>query len=466
MWTYIKIRGGGYLLRLLLGFIYSAIFVSLTVGPILWIAMLGYKEEHPQEYRVFAKEVLKVGSQSGFNISYEMTTEEEEAAKEIGLDLEAVSLTSAASAWGTDAIEADVGRGVLLSLFGGESAHCSNCGKVDACAEYESHPSLNGEAQCLALENLLKVWKRYDIRAINPIAAEYIYEDYSGALGSKGGGALGCLQFLAGTAFPHLSTVGEPFDLWDELTAMKAAVAELHRLGWQEDLTTIQKIAVLLKWNNSPSWITRIVKTAEQYKAYLGAQRGLTKVFGSSSETGIKAKVLSFLGLMPLSGQEEALANLALDAKGLIQISEKWQIPVKDPIWSSNSEDHTGRGSVPADDFSVKYGTPIFPTGEGVVTITSCNNEGGYGCWVQVAHGDGLSSNYCHMVRGSIAVEVGQKVSKDTVLGQVGWTGKTSFGPHLHFEFRKNGTPVEPASVWGLTPGEMGIPYEKFANVK
>ncbi len=66
---------------------------------------------------------------------------------------------------------------------------------------------------------------------------------------------------------------------------------------------------------------------------------------------------------------------------------------------------------------------------------------GGYGNLVVVDHGDGLSTAYGHQQR--IYASVGQGVAQGDVLGEVGSTGY-SFGPHLHFEVRVNGNPVDP----------------------
>lgn len=66
---------------------------------------------------------------------------------------------------------------------------------------------------------------------------------------------------------------------------------------------------------------------------------------------------------------------------------------------------------------------------------------GGYGNFVVVDHGNGLSTAYAHA--SSLAVSVGQKVSQGQTVSLVGSTGNSS-GPHLHFEVRVNGSAVDP----------------------
>jgi murein DD-endopeptidase MepM/ murein hydrolase activator NlpD len=90
-------------------------------------------------------------------------------------------------------------------------------------------------------------------------------------------------------------------------------------------------------------------------------------------------------------------------------------------------------------DIAASQGTPIKAAGDGVVKMAGWN--GGYGNWTLVDHGGGLATGYGHQSR--IAVSVGQHVSTGQVIGYVGSTG-ASTGPHLHWEVRVNGNPVDP----------------------
>jgi len=76
-------------------------------------------------------------------------------------------------------------------------------------------------------------------------------------------------------------------------------------------------------------------------------------------------------------------------------------------------------------------------------TVIYAGYRGGYGNTVIIDHGNGVTSLYAHMQSGSISVRNGQSVSRGTTVGKVGSTG-LSTGPHLHFEVRVNGTPVDP----------------------
>jgi murein DD-endopeptidase MepM/ murein hydrolase activator NlpD len=90
-------------------------------------------------------------------------------------------------------------------------------------------------------------------------------------------------------------------------------------------------------------------------------------------------------------------------------------------------------------DIGVGYGTPIHAAAAG--TVVYCGWMSGYGNLVAIDHGGGISTAYGH--QSSIAVGCGQTVGQGDVIGYVGCTGHC-FGPHLHFEVRVNGTPVDP----------------------
>ena len=68
---------------------------------------------------------------------------------------------------------------------------------------------------------------------------------------------------------------------------------------------------------------------------------------------------------------------------------------------------------------------------------------------VVLDHGNGIETRFHHL--GSVAVTPGQKISSGDVIGTVGTTGKTT-GPHVHFEIRDNGEPLDPAHYLGEKP--------------
>ena len=92
-------------------------------------------------------------------------------------------------------------------------------------------------------------------------------------------------------------------------------------------------------------------------------------------------------------------------------------------------------------DIAAEMGTPIVATADGVVTAAGWN--GGYGNMVDIDHGSGIVTRYGHA--SAVAVSVGQQVRRGEVIAYVGSTGRST-GPHVHYEVRVNGAPVNPAA--------------------
>lgn len=90
-------------------------------------------------------------------------------------------------------------------------------------------------------------------------------------------------------------------------------------------------------------------------------------------------------------------------------------------------------------DISGSTGTPIRSAGDGTVVFAGV--RGGYGNTIIVDHGGSIGTLYAH--QSSLAAAKGAKVRRGQIIGRVGSTG-FSTGPHLHFEVRLKGNPVDP----------------------
>jgi len=95
-------------------------------------------------------------------------------------------------------------------------------------------------------------------------------------------------------------------------------------------------------------------------------------------------------------------------------------------------------------DFSAPTGTPIYAAGDGVVKRAQWVS--GYGRYVELRHANGYETAYAHMNRIVGGLDPGDAVRQGEVVGYVGSTGYST-GPHLHFEVKVNGRPVDPLSV-------------------
>ncbi len=100
-------------------------------------------------------------------------------------------------------------------------------------------------------------------------------------------------------------------------------------------------------------------------------------------------------------------------------------------------------------DFAAAEGTRVTAVAAGLVTIAGDSGSAGYGQMVEINHGNGLSTRYCHNEK--ILVKAGEMVRKGQEVALMGSTGRST-GPHLHFEVLKNGVQVNPLRFIGEVP--------------
>jgi murein DD-endopeptidase MepM/ murein hydrolase activator NlpD len=105
-------------------------------------------------------------------------------------------------------------------------------------------------------------------------------------------------------------------------------------------------------------------------------------------------------------------------------------------------------------DIGASWGSPIVAAGDGQVVAAGW--AGGYGRQVQIAHAGGLVSSYAHM--SEIVAQPGSFVHQGQLIGYVGSSGMST-GPHVHFEVKLRGTPVNPLSVHfaGVQVADTGL---------
>ena len=150
------------------------------------------------------------------------------------------------------------------------------------------------------------------------------------------------------------------------------------------------------------------------------------------------------------AGLQQASASLAAQIRSAQSSSASYSAPADTTpsaagfIWPVNGPVTSGFGwrwgrMHEGIDIGAGYGTPIRAAAAGRVVYAG--SMSGYGNLVAIDHGGGISTAYGH--QSSVAVGVGQVVSQGETVGYVGCTGHC-FGPHLHFEVRVDGSPVDP----------------------
>lgn len=95
-------------------------------------------------------------------------------------------------------------------------------------------------------------------------------------------------------------------------------------------------------------------------------------------------------------------------------------------------------------DIAAPRGTPVRAAAAG--TIAEVGRDRGYGRYVRIRHSERIETLYAHLSRSSSAAEIGRRVTPDDVIGYVGSSGRST-GPHLHFEVRRAGSPVDPLAL-------------------
>ena len=115
----------------------------------------------------------------------------------------------------------------------------------------------------------------------------------------------------------------------------------------------------------------------------------------------------------------------------------------EDPFNPAIRDNHVGV------DISAPHGKQVVASADGIVIFAGVRE--GYGNIVVIDHKFGWSTRYGHLSR--VNVQVGQRVSRNDVVGFVGMTGRTT-GPHLHYEIWLNNRPINPMRI--LTASRRG----------
>ncbi len=198
----------------------------------------------------------------------------------------------------------------------------------------------------------------------------------------------------------------------------------------------------------SPTPVTRVVDQTITY--VVGKGETLTTIAGRNRVT-----VDAIVQANGLGGPDKIYVGQRLviptgkkitvtDSTSLAQTLEPHFIwPARAPITTYFDEKgsmwkggwHTGL------DIGALYGVPILASESGVVLEAGWATTRGFGNYVKLGHGLGFTTLYGHM--SVIRVKEGQWVNRGDQIGDVGSTG-VSTGPHLHFEMRINGSPVDP----------------------
>ena len=252
--------------------------------------------------------------------------------------------------------------------------------------------------------------------------------------------------------------------LFGEYVSMAGKVIELNSLRREASSQHAQLMQIAASVVDMKTQMARIKELSDKLSSAAGNVAGRSfGVKGTGGSSGIGAISLEEFGR---KSHEEAAAQMSQELQGLKSdaSSEEARIkklmgyfeqrnsiiactpsiwPVKGFITSNfgyrnspiygTTEFHSGL------DIANDVGTPVHATADGTVLEVGLSSS--YGRFIKLQHGYGIVTMYCHLSKTS--VHEGERVNKGDVIGALGTTGNST-GPHLHYEVRVNGVPVNP----------------------
>ncbi|MBY6242666.1 M23 family metallopeptidase [Methylosinus sp. Sm6] len=203
---------------------------------------------------------------------------------------------------------------------------------------------------------------------------------------------------------------------------------------------------------------TRVARLVEPMRAAARRLRGAFDAAGLATERFVRKSAPAFVG-GPFVPAERRSSDLlfereliaAQDAAATLDGLRKAlpSVPLRKPLageleltssFGYRTDPFFGRPALHTGvDLREDYGAPVRATAAGVVAFAG--SSGGYGQMVEIDHGAGLVTRYAHL--SSILASVGQPLEAGAVVGRIGSTGRST-GPHLHYEVRIDGEPVDP----------------------
>ena len=244
--------------------------------------------------------------------------------------------------------------------------------------------------------------------------------------------------------------IAKKFDMTiDELYAVNDNLSEtIH----EDDVVVVEKAEPLVSVKTSyiaegEQAIPYTVKTVSDNTMNIGQKKVVTR--GVEGKKYVVEKVTKVNGSVT-SREVQSEQILSEPVTQVIKVGTKKSIATGSftrPVYGTVTSryGYRSRGYHTGIDIATSSGTAIVAADGG--TVSSAGWSGGYGYLVVINHGNGYQTYYAHCSK--LLVSKGQKVSKGQTIARVGSTGNST-GPHLHFEVRKNGSIVNPASYIGL----------------
>lgn len=226
------------------------------------------------------------------------------------------------------------------------------------------------------------------------------------------------------------------YELISRLTNNDLAIKLLKNvLTVQTEKTAVYQAELMHQTIKNPSdemYITEEKLLKEGELGVMEVTAKVTEINGAVSDTSIMSTTVI---KEPVS-EVVMVGTTALPAVGTGKFIQPYFGTITSRFGARWGRTHTGT------DICGDVGDPIKAADTGIV-ITAEYQSNGYGNIIIIDHQNGIHTWYAHL--DSILVKAGDTVEKGTVIGELGNTGYST-GPHLHFEVRENGTPVDPGN--------------------
>jgi len=235
------------------------------------------------------------------------------------------------------------------------------------------------------------------------------------------------------------------FGMFSSYLRMSLKVSRYNSL--REEVDTLRaKYQELQRVTNQKS---EQLATLETFASEVSVAYGLKGKAGTASDTSGEASLTP--NFRESLGEYNFLQSASI-SKLYHNFPKQWQMNTRPSLWpvqgklvssfGSRTDPFSGEGAIHTGiDLSAPAGTQVHAAADGIVVCAEW--VGGYGNLVKVDHGNGLQTYYGHLSR--FTVVTGQEIRRGDVVGISGGTGRAT-GPHLHYEVRMAGTPVNPYS--------------------
>ncbi|OGC76612.1 hypothetical protein A2619_04125 [candidate division WWE3 bacterium RIFOXYD1_FULL_39_9] len=411
------------------------------------VAVLGvFKDTIPDWYEQKIAEFLGIDNTA--SSTYKLDVKDEETIISLGFDPEVVANSLAAINWVAEGEKkTKIDLGMMLTIRQYESAGGTNMGSCSAKAVAAELTNIDPAVELAAIDWHLAYWRDHRVISRNPIAAKYIFDDYSGYIGHCAAAEMGSQGILPSTGLKicrdGLSKSSDEdvasCDYWLPKTASFATAWWLQAIGYSAELSDEEKVAKLFGWNQLLGYRQDLVRRAAEINAQFGAstfagtQLDIQTQYHTSAQGFLAEIVSEFLGLFGLlpenvsvaaSGEAQEWLGLPLKPQDNLGITQDWKATL---LINDAAPFHEGI------DWGCRVGAPILAVADGTVVNPAHPaykyDPVGWGIALWIDHG-GIFSFYGHL--NKLLVNYGDPVKKGDVVAECGRTGFVT-GPHLHF---------------------------------